>query len=126
MFTIMKESAGPVVGIRAAGRLTDKDYRETLIPALEARFREHGKLSLLIAFDPDFAGWDLEAMWDDAVFGLRHMADFERLAVVGGPEWVRVAVRLFSFLMKGEIRTFEADAIDDAWAWVRGAAQQAA
>ena len=126
MIEIMTKSAGPVVGVRATGKLTDKDYREVLIPALESRFEKHGRLKLLLYMDAGFEGWDLDAMWDDAVFGLRHRADFDRLAVVGGPEWVRVAARLSAFLMKGEVRTFDADALDEAWGWVRGEAQQAA
>ena len=126
MIEIMTESAGPVVGIHASGKLADRDYREVLIPALESRFGKHGKLRLLFFMDAGFEGWDLGAAWDDAVFGFRHLADFDRLAVVGGPEWVRVAARLSALLMKGEVRTFDADALDEAWAWVRGEAQQAA
>ena len=69
--------------------------------------------------DETFDGWDLAAAWDDAAMGLKHRADFEKIAVVGGPGWVEWCIRLSAFLMKGEIRTFPIDGLDEAWAWVQ-------
>jgi len=120
MFTIMPESSGPVVGVRATGKLTDADYKETLIPALDKLFAAHGTLNVLIYLDDGFEGWELGAAWDDARFGLGHRSDFARLAVVGGPAWVEWGIKACGFLMKGEIRVFPADQLNAAWAWVKG------
>jgi len=120
MFTIMPESEGAVVGVRATGKLTDADYKETLIPQLEKLFAEHGALNVLFYMDDGFDGWELTAAWDDAVFGLGHRADFGKLAVVGGPAWVEWCIKACGFLMKGEIRVFPAAELDAAWRWVKG------
>ncbi|PWJ20257.1 STAS/SEC14 domain-containing protein [Jannaschia seohaensis] len=119
MLKIMEESAGNVVGIRAGGRLTEADYK-ALLPKLEERFREFGRLNLLFYADETFAGWSMEAAWEDASFGFAHVSDFERLALVGAPDWVVWCVKLSAFLFKGEVRIFEADALGAAWAWLRG------
>jgi len=119
MIEIMPESAGKIVGVKATGRLTDADYKDVLIPELADRFSRNGKLDVLFFMAPDFVGWDLEAAWDDASFGLKHRADFGKIAVVGGPEWVDWCIRLSGFLMKGEIKTFAADRIDHAWSWLK-------
>ena len=119
MIEFMPESNANVVGIKAGGRLTDADYKEVLIPRLEALFDAHGTLDLLILFDESFEGWDLEAAWDDLSLGLRHRADFRKLALVGAPRWVELTMRLSAFLMKGETRMFPADRRDEAWRWVR-------
>jgi hypothetical protein len=120
MIEFMDESTGKFVGIRATGRLTDEDYKDVLIPRLEALFDEHGKLDVLIHLDDGFSGWEAHAAWDDASFGMKHRADFEKLAVVGGPEWVSRGLNAFSFLMKGEFRHYPADKLESAWEWIAG------
>lgn len=119
MIEIMPESSGNVVGVRASGKLTDAEYKQVLIPKLEALFDQYGKLDVLFYMDEAFVGWDLEAAWDDASYGLRHRADFGKLAAVGGPAWVEWCIKLSGFLMIGEIRIFPADQLDRAWAWNR-------
>lgn len=119
MIEVMEESVGAVVGLHVTGTLHEKDYEE-LLPRLEDLFRQHGKLRVLFYADPEFEGWDLSAAWQDASLGFRHLADFERLALVGAPDWVVWCVRLSAFLFKGEVRIFSADRLDDAWRWVKG------
>lgn len=119
MIEFMSESAGNTIGIRASGKLTKADYETTLIPQLTELFKAHGKLNIVFYMDDAFEGWDLEAAWDDASYGLMHHADFARLAVVGGPVWVDWCIKLSGFLMKGEIKVFPSDQLDQAWQWLR-------
>ncbi|MHA1564890.1 MAG: STAS/SEC14 domain-containing protein [Alphaproteobacteria bacterium] len=119
MIEVMSESSGNVVGVRATGKLTDTEYKEVLIPKLEALFNQHGKLDVLFYMDEAFVGWDLDAAWDDASYGLKHRADFDKLAVVGGPTWVEWCIKLSGFLMKGEVKIFAADQLDRAWDWIK-------
>ncbi|MCA1298099.1 SpoIIAA family protein [Stappia indica] len=119
MIEVMKESEGALLGVHVSGLLHEADYR-MFLPTLEERFREYGKLRVLFYADESFEGWDLRAAWEDVSVGLKHASDFERMAVVGAPEWVNWCMKLSAFLMKGEIRIFARDEIDDAWAWVKG------
>ena len=118
MLKVMEESTGSVVGIRASGKLTEADYKD-ILPKLERLFREHGKLNVLFFADETFDGWDMEAAWEDASFGFKHVSDFGRLAMVGAPDWVVWCVKLSAFLFRGEVRIFGAEEIDKAWDWVR-------
>jgi hypothetical protein len=77
-------------------------------------------LSILFLMDETFTGWELGAAWDDAAYGLKHRADFARIALVGGPKWVGWCMAATGFLIKGEIRTFPAEHLQKAWAWVEG------
>jgi SpoIIAA-like len=119
MIEFMPESTGPVVGIRATGTLTPADYQDLLIPQLDRLFEQYGKLRMLFYMDEAFSGWQLSAAREDAVFGLRHRADFDKIAVVGGPHWVAWCIRFTAFLIAGEIRTFSADRLQDAWTWLK-------
>ena len=89
MIEIMEESKGKVLAAKASGTLTDADYTEVLIPALEKAIAWHGKVNLLLYMDASFEGWELMAMWDDAKFGIQHRNDLGKVAVVGGPAWVQ-------------------------------------
>ena len=119
MIEFMPESTGNVVGITATGTLTGADYEKVLIPRLEKLFADYTRLRILLYMDERFAGWDLSAAWDDAAFGLKHRANFEKIAVVGGPHWVAWCIQFTAFLIAGQIRTFPADRLQDAWEWVK-------
>jgi hypothetical protein len=119
MLEIMPESKGKALWVRASGKLTDADYQETFIPKLEALIKEYGRLRLLFHLDADFQGWELGALWDDAKFGMQHLHDFEKIAVVGAPRWVEVVVNLFARLMDAEVRTMIPGQLAEAWEWVQ-------
>lgn len=119
MFQIMPESEGKVIGLRATGKLTDQDYREVLIPSLEALINQHGKVRLLCFMDEEFAGLEAGAMWDDARFFLHHKDDFEKMAIVGGPKWIELIMKLFAPLMKGDVKIFSGEQLSEAWKWIR-------
>jgi hypothetical protein len=119
MFKIMPESEGKIIGIRATGKLTDQDYQEVLIPSLEALIKRHGKIRLLCFMDEEFGGIEAGAVWDDAKFFLPHKNDFEKMAVVGGPKWIELIMKLFGPLMEGEMQTFPTNQLSNAWEWIR-------
>jgi len=120
MIEFMDESTGKFVAIRASGKLTDTDYKDVLLPKLKKLFSANGKLDLLFYMDKDFEGWDLHAAWDDMSFGLGHAADFEKLAVVGGPKWIEWCIKACGFLFKGEVRVFPNEDLEHAWEWIAG------
>jgi SpoIIAA-like len=119
MFQIMPESEGKVIGLRATGKLTDQDYQEVLIPSLESLINQHGKIRLLCFMDEEFAGLEAGAFWDDAKFFLPHKDDFEKMAIVGGPKWIELIMKLFAPLMKGDVKTFSGEQLSTAWNWIR-------
>jgi hypothetical protein len=119
MFHIMPESAGKILGLRATGKLTDQDYQEVLLPTLENLLKQHGKIRLLCFLDEEFAGLEPGAMWEDAKFFFPHKDDFEKMAIVGGPKWIEVIMKLFAPLMQGEMRTFPQEQLPKAWQWLK-------
>lgn len=117
MIEIMPESTDRMLAVKASGTLTDDDYNTIWIPALETIIRNYDVANALLYMDIDFEGWDMKAMWDDAKFGLRHRNDFKRIAIVGGPNWVRWGVKLGEMLMDCELRLFEPEQLKEAIAW---------
>ena len=119
MIQIMPESGGKIIGVKPSGKLTDQDYQEVLIPTLEALINQHGKIRLLCLLDEGFTGMEAGAMWDDAKFFLSHKNDFEKMAIVGGPQWVKLAMKIFAPLMQGDTKVFAGEQLSEAWEWIR-------
>ena len=118
MIEVMPGSEGNKLILRARSKLTDQDYKEVLIPKLETIIQEHGKARLLLDMGDDFQGWEPGALWDDAHFGMTHRNDFEKMGVVGGPEWVDWGLNLATVIMSGDIKNFSASERDEALRWL--------
>ena len=119
MLEVMPESTGKILWLRAADRLTDRDYREVFIPRLEAVVREHGRVRVLFHLAPDFQGWTPGALWEDLKLDLQHRGDFEKVAMVGAPLWADASLKLFAHFMPGEVRTFLREHLAEAWIWIQ-------
>lgn len=117
MITILPETRGNLVAIRASGRLTHADYRD-FVPQLEGIIDREGPLRLLVDLS-DFEGWELKAAWDDFLLGVKHVGDFERMAMIGDRDWQKIAARVTDALTGCAVRTFGERQWDEAWAWVR-------
>ena len=107
-----------VLGFRASGELTGEDYRDVLVPAVEAALRSRDKLRLLYLLGDDVTGFSAGAAWQDAKVGMEHVTRWEKIAVVTDREWLRHSVSIFGYLIPGEIRAFPAAQERDARAWV--------
>jgi hypothetical protein len=106
-----------VLGIEASGTVTHADYRDVLIPAADAKMTR-GPIRMLFVAGPRFSGYELEALWDDASFGLRHWNRFTRIAVVTDSAWLRAAVSMFSPFIPSEVRLFRYPELQAARDWI--------
>ncbi|ANO52695.1 SpoIIAA family protein [Woeseia oceani] len=118
MLTRIVELPDNVVGFQASGTVTARDYQTVLVPELEATLQRHNKVRLLYCLGSDFDGFSGAAAWEDAKVGLKHLARFERVAVVTNVDWIRNSVKAFGFALPGEVRIFANAGLQDAKAWV--------
>ncbi|HWA00277.1 MAG TPA: STAS/SEC14 domain-containing protein [Caulobacterales bacterium] len=106
MMRRVPDLADDIVGLIAAGRVSRQDYEAVLIPAVEAAFRKHDRVSIYYQIGPGFAGFDAGAVLDDAFIGMRHLQQWRRVAVVTDVEWIAHTAKAFAFLMPGKTRVF--------------------
>ncbi len=118
MLNKLKTSRAGVLAFDAIGKVTDEDYRTTLIPAIEAYLKTSEQAHLLIRFGPEFEGYSAHAAADDALLGLRHLHDFERIAVITDHHWIAQGLRMFGPLMPAKVKVFALDEEDEALTWV--------
>lgn len=119
MIEVMPESQGNVIGVKFSGKITTREYEETLIPRFEAVLKEHPKVRLMYVVDEGFEGAEAGAMWDDTKLGLKHRHDFEKLALVGGAKWMEWLTKLCAKFFSGETKTFPLEQLQEAWVWLK-------
>jgi len=83
-----------VVAIEASGKVEAENYRTVLDPAAAA------------------------AMWEDTKLGFHDLSAWERIAVVTDYGALADAIRVFGWLIPGEVRTYPTAQLADAKAWV--------
>ena len=90
-----------VLGFRASGELTGEDYRNVLVPAVEAALQSRDKLRLLYLLGDDVTGFSAGAAWQDTKVGMEHVTRWEKIAVVTDKDWLRHSVDIFGYLIPG-------------------------
>ena len=118
MFAQIENLPAGAIGFEAVGRITEEDRAEVLEPTLEAMLEDGRPLRLLYLAGLRFDGYDLNALFDDAVFGTRHFTDFEKIAFLAEEGPYRRAVGALEGLMPADLRLFPIGAVDAAKAWL--------
>ena len=118
--TVTQEVAEPrgTIGVEASGKITEEDYRDVLVPTVEAALAT-GDVRLLYVLD-EGAEYSAGAMWADSKLWTKHLKSWSRVAVVSDAEWLERSIHAFGWMMPGEIKVFEPDDVDDAKAWLAG------
>jgi hypothetical protein len=119
MIEVMHETKDNTLVVKATESLTSQDYEDIFIPQLKQRIDQFGKVRVVFYLDKSFTGWELGAAWDDAVFGINHRHDFEKVAVVGGKKWVDWATKIGAYFMEGQVATYTSEEFQNAVAWVK-------
>jgi len=120
MILRLPQSSGNALGFLIQGKLTDEDYQEELIPAMEAVIRADEKINLLFQMDK-FEGWTAHGAWDDFINWPKFMS-IRRMAIVVDDNWHEFATWLFSVfasLTHMELRFYRKTQLPEAWSWLR-------
>ncbi len=118
MLMKLEQSDTTILGFMASGRLTDNDYKNFLIPQVKSAIEESGRIRLLFQME-GFRGWDIQAAWDDLIFGLEINRKVEKIAIVGDQKWEQWVARLVNAFTQGEAQYFDVGQAEEAWAWIR-------
>jgi hypothetical protein len=118
MIRLLQGFPNDVLAIAGADQVTGRDYRDVLIPAVNAALAQHPKLRVYYEITPTFSGIDAAAVWEDCRVGIMYWSRWRRMAVVTDAGWVRRAVQAFRFLMPGRLRVFPGHEAAAARRWL--------
>lgn len=109
---------GNTVGFEAIGTINDNDYKNVIIPAVDHAVKTYGKVRFLYVIGDKYEGLSPVAMFDDAKVGLKHLGDWEKIAVVTNTDWISNAVKVFGEMFKAEVKTFSIAEKETAIKWI--------
>lgn len=107
-----------IVGFKATGDITEKDFTETIIPKVEALIQKTDKLNYLLVLETSLKKFTIGAWMKDAMMGIKHLSKWNRAAIVSDVEAIRNFTDFFSYLMPGEFKGFEHADLQKAIDWV--------
>lgn len=108
-----------VLGFEAEGEIREEDYRDTLVPAVEAQIAGGEGVRIVLIF-PEFGGYSPGAAWEDLKLGVGNFRHWKRIALVTDVEWMTHLVGLFGWMVPGDVRHFALADRDAAIAWTAG------
>lgn len=111
-----KENSGKLIDMHVSGKLEKTDY-EHFVPEFERLARQHGKLRVLFEMT-GFHGWEASTAWEDFKFGMKHMSDIKRLAMVGKKQWQHGMAIFCKPFVNAEVRYFDHIAVAEARSWL--------
>jgi len=113
---IKENDCGNFLTVHVSGILSQADY-ERFVPKFEQFVRQRGKLRVLFDMTA-FHGWEAAAIWEELKFEAKHLADIERLAMVGDMNWQRVMTMFCKPFMKATIHYFDHGHAAEARRWL--------
>ncbi|MBN9621252.1 MAG: STAS/SEC14 domain-containing protein [Actinobacteria bacterium] len=116
MIEALNELPAGVVGFRVTGTVTAEDFRDVVIPAVEAAARTSQVRFVVVI--PEFHGMTPSALWSDLKIGFENVRSWKRIAVVTDAEWIHHAVALFGWMTPGAVKTFPLAEQAQAVSWV--------
>ena len=117
MFKFIEGMPPDVLAIEAIGKVTHEDYQTILIPMAEAMMAK-GPIKMIYIIGKEFTGYNLEALWDDGAFGIKHWREFRRIAVVTDQAWIRASISMFAPFFPAEVRLFDLSEFSAAQVWI--------
>ena len=121
MITILEGYPDDVLAVAATGKVTADDYHKVLIPEAEARLRKHDKIRVIYRIGKGAEGFSAGAMLADATFGVGHLRNLGRTALVTDVAWIADAAKLFAPFFHVLFRVFPDAAFNEARDWVLAA-----
>jgi SpoIIAA-like len=121
MLTLLDDMPAGVLGVQASGKLSAADYTDVLEPAIAAATADGGKLRVVLVFEGAFGGMEPGAVWQDLRTGVGAWHAWERIALVTDQKWMADGLRLFSWAVPGQARSFDLAERAAAVAWAAGA-----
>lgn len=118
MVTPIPNLPDTVLGFTARGTVIADDYQSVIIPAVEAMFARQKKVRFLYHLGEEFSGFEPAAMWHDAKLGFKHLAGWERMAIVSDIPWIRAAIKIFGLAIPGQARVFHNQDLQQAIRWI--------
>lgn len=119
MIEVQHKGDHGILEIRMTPPVSDSDYTDTLIPAIDAAIAGGDRVRLLAVMEAGFSDFTLGAILRDARTGIKHWRGFDRAAIVTDNGALKTAVGAVSVFMPCPVATFAMSELEEARRWLR-------
>jgi hypothetical protein len=109
-----------VAAFRALAEVTKEDFQTVVVPAVEKLVNNINEINFLLVLDTDIGNFTAGAWLQDAMLGLKHLAKWNRAAIVTDSDEVITFTNGFSYVIPGEFKGFKKVQFNKALNWVEG------
>ena len=118
MIHTIKNLPSNMVGFKAVGEISEKDFTDTLMPEVKTLIDKTDKLNYMLVLDTSIKHFSVGAWFQDAILGVKYLTKWNRAAIVTDVESIRTFTNIFSVLIPGEFKGFEHSQLQEAIDWV--------
>lgn len=107
-----------VLGIHAVGHVTNADYEKALMPLLDEKVKQNGRINFLLVLETDIQNFTAGAWCGNVEIGLRYFLKWNKLAIVTDQKGVREFSHLFKYILPGKYKGYPLEELDEAVKWI--------
>jgi len=119
MITIIPEAPENVAAFSATGEVTKEDFENLVFPVVKEKVDHFHELNYLLYLDTDIDNFTVGAWFEDALLGLKNLANWNRAAIVTDKKGIQNFTDIFSVLMPGEFKSFPKENLYNALYWCK-------
>lgn len=116
MFTVISEPNSNSIALRISAAVSKEDF-ELALPRLEDKIKTHGKINLYCEID-QISSIAPGAIWKDLKFDVKHLNDFERVAIVGSKKKHEWMTKFGSLFTTADVKYYNEDEKAVAMEWI--------
>jgi hypothetical protein len=115
MIAELKDTPNTMVGFRATGEITKKDFDSIVLPAVHELVKRTDKLNYLLVLDTAIKNFTIGAWLKDAMLTLNNIGKWNRAAIVSDSDDINTEI--FNKVVPGDYKTFTHDKLNEAILW---------
>ncbi|SIN89516.1 SpoIIAA family protein [Halodesulfovibrio marinisediminis] len=117
MLKLLEGFDDSTLAVESEGEITHKDYQEVIIPRVKEILKTHDKVNCFMHFT-EGTEYSAGAVATDALFGVRHLFSWNKIAIVTDLTWMHKGARYILPLMPFEAKMFVEGEYEFAKKWL--------
>ncbi len=117
MIELITLTPSNVIGFRATGEVTKKDYDEVVFPQVKKQAQAVNKLNYVFVVDTPLKNFSTGAWMQDAWLGVKELLNWRRVAIVSDDEKIRKFTDTAGHFVPGDYKGFTIAQLNEAIQW---------
>lgn len=118
MISVMNDIPHHVVAFKATGEITEEEYQNTIVPAIQKLAAQTNEINLILYLDAANDNFTGTRWYQDALTVLKSLGKWNRSAIITNLSNIISFTKAFSYLIPGEFKGFSLENYEEAVLWV--------